>query len=258
MSAVRAAFEALVIARDLMNVPSGAVKRVVDTATASGSEFGHAATKDGGKIVAWHVTDRPDAVVRAIKKRQDFVQSYGPKGANAELGPGLYVSAVPHIWIGRSSNKWAFLKTLEDADEHKLLMHLAAEVESDAARGRLTASEKKRAFDAIALVEEGKVGVSYLVSTLASQPYVIEFWKPGWLTEAGLEAYVQKPPQAVKVEVMGEFAELPGAYPSAPVLRALRKSGLAGAFVRGGAVGNAEMVVWSGASMRVLDVEDIT
>lgn len=254
---LRRAYRAILSAKDLLEFGGGKVKSVVDTANDPKQyDLGKAAYVDEGKVFAWHVTDKPDDVVKAIKKRTNFVQSYGAKGEGAELGPGLYVSAAPGLWVGRQTGKWDFLKTISPED----LKTLAAALQKDVARwsGRYSASEVAMGQRTLNDVLAGQNTPELLASVFASQPFGIQFWKADWLEDADLEHLVSNSkPQAVKVEIRGKYAALTSSHPSAGLLRGLRRAGLSGVFTKGGMAGQPELVVWSGKDIRVVDVEDV-
>jgi len=65
--------------------------------------YGLAVPQVDGTLKAWHVTDEPEKVIKLLKTKGDF---YAREG---DLCGGLYVSAVPHFWEGRSERKWDFL-----------------------------------------------------------------------------------------------------------------------------------------------------
>lgn len=226
------------------------VKRLVDVSNATGHDFGNAATVEGGKVVAWHVTDDP-SVARKLGKT-NFVKSYGQRGKYAELGPGFYVSAVPHLWIGRSRSKWAFLEKLTPQQTKALAKLLREEIERQYGMRRITEREHETALRDLGYVEQGTMGSSVLVS-FANQPYVIPFWRPEWLDKIGVAS---AEPQAIKVQLFGTYAEL-GGRPSATTHRVLRAAGIAGIFTRAGFSLNAELAVFHGRSLKVLGVEDV-
>jgi hypothetical protein len=224
------------------------VRRIVSTADFP--DFGRAACEDDGEVVAWHLTDDPRKITEQIRKKANFVKSYGSQ--RSELGPGLYVSCVPEFWSNRSTKKWAFIRTVGSETKKKIVSSLLAEVTALASRGRLSKTEIGYA-ERLVLQAEKEDDLDPLVQ-LAGQPFGIKWWSPSWLAEFGIKV---EPPKAVKVAVRGNFAELKTNYPSPETLRRLRKSGIDGAFTKFGMSTNAEMVVFSGRSMKVLGVETI-
>jgi hypothetical protein len=224
------------------------VRRVLDTRTMEdGYEIGGIGIVYNGALETFHVTDKPQSILRAVKRRTNVVAAYGPKGAHAELGPGLYLSGVPQFWMGRASGKWSFLDTLSASKTGQLVDALAERVDEDRANGRLTRNEVSRADRTLDGVRSGSYGASALLE-LAGQPYGIAFWRPSFLQPLGIEPGA--PPSIVEVNVVGRFAELNRSMPSAKLLRAMRKSGLQGAFTRMSMGSNAELVLWDSRAVR--------
>lgn len=227
---------------------NGEVARIYDTRTMEdGYEISGIGIVYNGAMETFHVTDKPQAILRAVKRRTNVVAAYGPKGAHAELGPGLYLSGVPQFWMGRAAGKWSFLDTLPPSKTGRLVDALAERVDEDRANGRLTRNEVSRADRTLDGVRSGAYGASALLE-LAGQPYGISFWRPSFLGPLGIEP--GKSPSIVELNVVGRFAELNRSMPSAKVLRALRRSGLQGAFTRMSMGTNAELVLWDSRAVR--------
>lgn len=241
----------------LLDIPG--VEAVVDTANIRSSDdayaFGNAASyEDGVGLVAWHVTDDPTGILKKIERKADFKKAYGDK--RSELGPGLYVSAVPHIWTGRARNKWSFLAALTDDEKAAILALLHKDLARLFKRAYLSDHEHKYA---LRLLDDAETENNLeSARSLAGQPYNIKWSDPEWLAEASESAAMKAtPPQAVKVALRGRFAQLARSYPAPDVLRALRRAGFAGAFTRGGMGSNAELVVFHGSSLTPLAVETV-
>lgn len=214
------------------------VVRVVDTRT-PGLDLGSAAVQVGDEVVAWHVTDDPEPAARAIDQ-DALVRAYGSgRERRAELGPGLYASASPQLWLSRARGKWDFLKRLRSADVVRLATALRGEL---ADRQRfITSLERAYAERDIEHVLDGAYDSGVLVN-LANQPYNIPFWRPEWLARIGVDPGAT--PQVVEVGVVGRLAELRD-YPTAATLRALRRVA-DGAYVRGSMAALPQIVVWNG------------
>lgn len=215
------------------------VRRIHDTR--SGEDLRGIGHADADTLVSWHATDDPDRLVRFIRRRRDLVQSFGPKGAHAELGPGLYLGN-PAVWQVRGRNKWAFLDTLTGEQMRRLAEQLAAEVDRAYDRGHISRTEHTQALYRIQNVVEGAYGPEVLVSVLANQPFNIQFWRDEFLAPIGIRS--SPTPAIVEVRVRGRFAELSGSHPPSRLLRLLRRAGVQGVFTRANMSTNPELVVW--------------
>jgi hypothetical protein len=200
----------------------------------------------GGAQVAYHVTDDPDRLLRAVARRVDVVAAYGPRGQYAELGPGLYLTHVPNFWTSRSQKKWAFLDA-PPRGPGRLLAALRAEVAELVRTRYVSASEAEyveRIMDAVA---SGTYSPSMLTE-LSVQPYNVEFWRAPFLRKAGLTPTA--PPRVLEVAFAGSFARLDAASPGPTTLRTLRRAGLQGVFTDMGFSTNPELVLWDARSVR--------
>lgn len=215
--------------------------RIWDTATLrSGDDIPGIGREDNGAIITYHVTDDPERALVAIKKRADLSAAYGPKGSHAELGPGLYASAVPDYWISRARRKWDFLPALTRDQTHALVVALRERVRRDSrwyAHGELERAERD-----LDLVERGVYDATALLF-LASQPYAIPFYKDEILAPLGIKG--GPTPSVLTLRVRGRFAELRRSYPDPALLRMLRRAGVSGAFTRAGMGTNPEIVIWN-------------
>lgn len=225
------------------------VLRIIDTKKMSaGEQISGVGYIYGGGIVTFHVTDKPEQLIRAMRKRVNVVASYGAKGKHAELGPGLYLSGVPEFWMNRSTDKWSFLEKLTDAQRVRLLGALTSELDEQASSHYVSKGEYAYAMRYIDGVREGTYDSTALTS-LAGQPYNIKFWTEQFLAPLGIDA--GKAPSVVELEIVGRFAELRNSYPSATLLRMLRRSGIHGAYTRPSIATNPELVLWD--SHAILD-----
>ena len=215
-------------------------------------------------IITYHVTDDPSRPSSALRKRANLLQAYGPKGAHAELGPGLYVSGVPSYWLARTRGKWAFLQSLSPNELQCVTEALAEQVRQQRDRGYISTAEERRGLKLIADVAGGPRpldgGARWepspdLLCSLANQPHNIAWWKSEWLAQCGVKA--APAPRALELRVVGVFAELGRTRPDPALLRTLRKLGVAGAFTRSGFGTAPEMVVWDPAAVvgsRIVEV----
>lgn len=221
------------------------VRAIVDTRRGEDVRgIGHA---EGDVLVTYHVTDRPEAIVRLLRRRPNLLASYERK--RSELGPGFYVSGVPEFWVGRATRKWSFLRELKPGQVFALTGALTKEVEGDR---RLTDNELARALRDIRLVETGVYDPDVL-TFLAGPPYTIAFWRPEFLKPIGITP--SRPPGVIRVHVRGRFAELSSSYPPAPLLRTLRRAGYQGAFTRSGISTNPELVIWDPRAIVSAEIE---
>jgi hypothetical protein len=227
------------------------VKLVIDTRNPGPTaqhELGHAGTLRGGSIVGIHVADSIKAVRQIVKGKKSLMAGYGPRGKHAEMGPGLYISAAPQMWVGRSPGKWDFLKTLAKPQLDKLLDAIEKEVKRKRADRYISEGEFEHAIRNIKYVRQGKMDTGVLVM-LAGQPHNIRFWEGRFLKPLGIEQ--AKPPKEFEVKVQGKFAKIEG-YTVVPgkTLRALRKRGVDGAFFSGGFSSVPQLVVWNSRAVK--------
>lgn len=214
----------------------GLVRRVVN-AVDPHATFGNAAIPtDLGYSVGWHVTDDPygaaDALVRGVKVTLKH------RGTFQDLGPGLYVSAVPEYWISRSSRKWEFLKRLDGHQRRRLALAILKHP-NIRELGYISKSERRSALrDLRAFVETGR---GEYITHLAGQPYNIRFWQPSFLRPLEIEPGGQ--PVAVEVRFVGCYAEL-SRYPTAREFGRLYSFNLDGAFLSGGFAADPQLVIW--------------
>ena len=199
-------------------------------------------------VRAWHVTDDPQSVLSAIQ--EDRLEEGGMREWH-DLGPGLYLSAVPAYWVGRATGKWDFLQRLSPAEAAALARAVWRCLE-ERGPGYLTQSERDRALQQVEGVTAGQWPPSMLLS-LADQPYNVSFWKPGFLSPLGIEP--SAPPRVIEFHLRGRFAEMISAALPADLRQELRDAGLSGAFVRSGWGSDPQMVLWD--EKAVVSVQDV-
>jgi len=224
---------------EAMVVDNPDIERIIDTANWDDVPgIGHI---DGGAMTSYHVSDNPEAALHTLKKKRNVVKAYGPKGARAELGPGFYMSGRPEFWIGRSRDKWSFMRSLTKVQLADLASSLRKEVQDQYAAGRISDSEKGYGLRDI------KNAVEYespeQLFSLASQPFVIPFWKPEWLGPIGVKSGSE--PRAIEVKFRGKLAWLKRNNVSSGLYRQLRRIGVIGAFTTASMGTNPEMVLWN-------------
>jgi hypothetical protein len=188
------------------------------------------------EFVGYHVTDTPARLTRFLEGKEDLCLM---GSAMDDLGAGLYVSAMPQIWASRSTNKWAFLKELDEEGTRRLCQCLADEPALKNDRW-VTASEKAEALKALERVATGKLGSDSLVMILANQPYNIPFSSPEWLQPRGFTPSPQ--PVVMEIRFKGTIAMLD----QTPTAQELLEIGRAhsGVAVRNGFGSVAQAVLW--------------
>lgn len=190
-------------------------------------------------IRAWHVTNDAKQTIELIESGIPLLEMGGEHRDLRELGPGLYMSAVPQLWIGRATKKWEFLEHLNPMQRQVLADALGEIVLGQRQTGYITEGEYEMANKDLGyFAEKGSVGH---VLQLAGQPFNIGFWKPDFLKPLGIKPGPE--PEVVEFLVQGIFA----GFDNQPQTRDIKdtiKGGLSGCFLRGGLVNIAQMVVW--------------
>lgn len=225
------------------------VRRIVDTASLrNGDDIAGIGYADGrGSITTFHVTTDPSKVRSILRRHGRLMAAYGEAGRRAELGPGLYTSGVPEVWMNRAHGKWSFLNTLTPAQTQALTAKLRSELEHYRSRDRITDGEYERGMRDIGYVTDGHYDASALVY-FAGQPYNVAFWKADFLKPLGIAP--GKEPSVVELRVSGPLAEVDRSWPDANTLRMLRRAGVVGAFTRAGMGTNPELVIWDSHAIR--------
>ena len=233
---------------------------VVDSKTADQRTFGNSVSVEDGFLVGWHVTDNPQKVFDALKSGKQLTASYRKGvGKYAELGPGLYVSGVPHFWMNRSTGKWNFLKGLAPDQKQKL---------ADAIRNSRTLKGIPMG-DGTTFMNVSKYEVETanryidqwlatdnegIIVMLAGQPYNIPFWQPDFLKPLGIEP--SPAPKKVKITFSGKFADLSNNVANWPVIADCIRKGYDGGFNPGGMVSNPELCIWRHECIRNAELDD--
>lgn len=233
--------------------------------------FGNSVICGNGYLIGYHVTDNPEEIQGAVAGPRKIISFKGPgRSRFSELGPGFYVSGVPDFWKNRSANKWSFLHKLTPQESqrlaHAILMHptIAGQVykDKDGSEQRRMYLTKWEAEAAIRDVndwlklktQQNKAADSFIV-TLAGQPYNIPFWQPQFLAKIGITPGRQ--PDIMKVILRGKFADLSfNSHHHVTVIAKLIKSGIDGGFIRGGYVGDPQLVVWNKNAITQMGIDD--
>lgn len=216
--------------------------RVLDTDGMTDDDqykLGNAAIAEPGYLWGIHVTDDPEGLAAVIKSGKKLTATYGGgRGRTAELGPGLYISAVPETWAVRSTGKFDFLKTLTSEQKQKLA---DAILSSRAMTGDYLASFEKE-YVRRDVKNWLKFDEPDMLIGVSGQPYNIAFWKPEFLKSLGIEP--AKQPQQVKVKARGKFVDLSDWNSNMSDWRPWLMQGMAGAFIKGGFSGMPQLVIW--------------
>jgi hypothetical protein len=227
------------------------VDGVVDTQDPStGRLLGHAADlrmdpfgRDSWRhsvLVGWHITSDPAKVEGMLRRGASVMKAYGARGAHAEYGPGLYISAAPQLWTSRATGKWDFIKRLTAEQLEAVSEALQAEVVHQRETGYISQGEYEVAIRR--LTQEREYPQWWV--DLAGQPYNISWWRDAWLESHGLRGLQQRPPSVVEVWLAGRYARMSHGYADRKVLNQLRRAGFQGAFHPGGMIGDPQLVVW--------------
>jgi hypothetical protein len=242
--------------------------KVIDTSTVTTDSqylFGHSVICGAGCLIGYHVTDNAENVQTTLGGSKKITATYGAgRGRYAELGPGFYVSGYPEMWKNRSNKKWSFLDQLTPPEKQKLAQALMNE--PVLVGKKYTGNDGQvQVFQYISKweVESAqrdinnwlKTGNDAVIIGLSWQPYNIDFWKPEYLARLGI-----KPggtPQVMKVVLQGRFADLSfNSHHHVTVVSKLIRSGLDGAFIKGGYIGHPQLVVWNKQAIKHTEMTD--
>jgi hypothetical protein len=219
--------------------------KVVDTHMAREGDdqrLGNSAWIEGNELVGIHVTDKPQRMAEVLKSGEDIGHSYN-KGEQRieELGPGLYISAVPQLWMGRSTGKYDFAKDLTPEQKQTLA---DAILNHQHVTGDYLASFEKEYVrrDVARFLSDNTPGAINSIAMLAGQPYNIPFWQPEFLQSLGIEP--AKQPEQVQVRARGRFADLTSHQGDVKLFQSLKQQGFEGAFARQGISATAQCCIW--------------
>lgn len=268
---LRKGFEKVWDSKDVNNIQSFITSRTVDTGKHSrsnpvpGSAIIGAAVPEDGYLVAYHVTDDPEGVIRMLRSTSVLTE----QTTVDDLGSGFYGSGVPEYWRVRSRAKWDFAKNLNRAQRQSLVNVILSDPNYKKGGGYLADFEVDYLNrDLKQFVETGDVN---LLAGTGSQPYNVEITK-----EIARKAGVPIPsaPGMVKVKLQGKFINAEGLYfnpeignrarewagslegrkkltqwfvtatPKNIVNAWLRSMGYSGAFTKSGFSTNPEIVIW--------------
>ena len=192
--------------------------------------------------MGYHVTGNAPAIYRSILSGMDPMSTYGSE-RQAELGPGLYMSAVPEYWSGRSGSGWSRFDKLTSKQKEKLA-ELIMNSRQMVDRNYLADFEKDRVRSMVSLFK--KTGETWPLIELSGQPYNINVNKePEFAKGLGIKKETPETPK-VRIKAKGVFADLtntgfPGRYEGT---KALAEVGFSGAFTKPGMATNPESAIW--------------
>lgn len=210
------------------------------------NKLGHAGrVEPNGDITTWHVTDNPERVAEQLRKGEDISKSYGEERM-PELGAGVYGSSTPQLWMSRSTSKWGFLDTMDDAEWNRFLDAIKNHP-NVTETGYLSQAERDILNRDIELLRQGKISREALTQ-FAGQPYNIRMWEPEFLQ--GLNITPGRQPEVVEMVLRGKFAKADRAYLSPETIERLKNEGYDGAFISGGWEGDPQLVTWNNKAVR--------
>lgn len=196
------------------------------------------------ELVGTHVTSDPSAVLDLLRDREDLAT--GREGGKyGDIGPGLYMSDAPEIWMGRAVKKWSFTEGLADQERQRIAAELERRVTEQRQSKYISAGESEYGLRIIRQWADKSLDTAPI--QIADQPFNIAWWKPDFLRPLGVTPGQQ--PQQVEMRVRGKFLDVT----TFPELRAftpetiatLREAGYDGAYEKGGFAGNPQLVVWN-------------
>ena len=217
-----------------------AAPKIIDTATVTPDDqwrLGNAAIAGEGELYGYHVTSNPDKIMDAFKGPKKLTATYGFARHN-ELGPGLYISAVPHFWMGRAPNKFDFLKDLEPTQK-QILANAILKSPAMTQKSYLSDGEKAGLQRD---VQEFLNGNWQSIISLSGQPYNIRFWEPQFLEPLGIEQ--TKQPTQILIHLKGKFVNLESHTGHVARWGQFIRAGYDGGFTKSGFSSNPELVVW--------------
>ncbi len=157
--------------------------------------YGVAVPQVDGTLRGWHVTDEPDKVIDLLRSKGDF---YAREG---DLCGGLYVSAVPGYWEGRSRKKWDFLPKMSKEKRKKLYLLIEDRLTEEINTGYITRDEYERAMRDMALAK--RQDFWQILDIVANQPFNVDIIK---IAERNGLAEAFRPPH-IQVDFVGRYLE---------------------------------------------------
>lgn len=157
--------------------------------------YGVAVPQVDGTLRAWHVTDEPEKVKELLQTSGEFYPREG------DLCSGLYVSASPNYWRGRSTKRWDFMKELSPEARGVLYTAIYDRLVDEASSRYITGSEFENAQRIVAQAMMSDYWP--VVSIVADQPYNINIQELA--KSLGLAEPFQ--PIAVPVDFVGRYLE---------------------------------------------------
>jgi hypothetical protein len=220
--------------------------------------LGNSSIAGNGFAYGFHVSDDPEKMLSIKQSKVQLTGSYKP-GIHAELGPGLYVSAAPQLWMNRSRSKWDFLSTL--TNQQKLA--LANKLRNDRVLTGTKLADGK-VYQHVATFEKEyalrdidtwlKTGHDPILLHLAGQPYNIKFYEPEYLSPLGIDPSPKK--KLVKISFTGKFVNLQNHVGDWPTIKEFIRQKLDGGFNPGGFVGYPELCIWRREAITNLELTD--
>lgn len=148
-----------------------------------------------GAFWSTHITDDPAPMLEAVKRGFDLAAAE-PEWFGGPMCPGMHVTTATDYWrIGRSSKRYAFLKTLAGEAKEALRRIILADLAQKRGSGYITESEYE---NAVSHVEDLwiKHGNWRALFTVINQPYNVDV--PRIARDAGLAV----PAEPVEVPVL--------------------------------------------------------
>jgi len=214
------------------------IRQVINTNTLAADAndmLGGAAIARDGSITGWHVTSQPDVLLSDIVKGRIFDDAH----AMRELGPGLYVSAVPRYWLGRAGKTGEVLLNLTKRERTTLAKGVIADVRRLTSTGYITRRESDQAHRMVSSFMQGNNESMVIV---AGQPWNVPMGDQSWLESHGLgHRYLDS--VMVEIQAKGRFVEVSRSLRGNEWKRLART--FDGAIKRNTMTTNPEAVIWN-------------
>lgn len=218
--------------------------------------IGAADVLEDNRLIAWHVTDDPEIVIRSLREGI-ALQELRPWG---DICGGLYVSSYPQIWRGRSRKKWEFLHTLPIEKSRQLARALLEKLRLHRESGYLSKGEYERAKHDVEhyWIDMGNWKVLF---SIATHPYAIN------IQELAKQEGIADPfePSIVEVIFEGRYLNAQGTWQDSAALaaqmahvpedmadqgqicQAWKSLGWDGAYTKAAMGSDPELVIWNAA-----------